>query len=395
MSAWAQTELFRYRLPLVRPLTLPSGTHEVREGVLLRLTDDEGRQGWGEAAPLPGYSPDTLAETIAWFRVWAAGKPTVLAIGTPDAELGHRAGGIGPRRPVSRRPVSAHLARAAEGLGLPRHSPSAMWAIVQAGAEIESVREGRPLPQVYAGRNRLGAPRETVALNALLLGDREQVLRAARLAEETGYRAAKLKVGGEATAAAALAREVAAALGPVALRLDANGAWTLAEALAFAAGLGGVAVEYVEEPLADVADLPALARRAPRVRWALDEGLGEALANPAVAAAMRAAVVKPMLGAARVWAAQHELVRGFGTPRSEAARGPVVVSSVFESGVGMRHLVALAAALGDAPAGLDTYGWLAEDVLARRLPLAGPTVDVAAVLAPNAVDLGRLTPVPL
>ena len=269
-----------------------------------------------------------------------------------------------------------------------------MWAIVQAGAEIESVREGRPLPQVYAGRNRLGAPRETVALNALLLGDRAQVLGAARRVGEAGYRAAKLKVGGEATAAAALAREVAAALGPVALRLDANGAWTLAEALAFAAGLGGVAVEYVEEPLADVADLPALARRAPRVRWALDEGLGEALGSPAVAAAMRAAVVKPMLGAARVWAAQHELAQGL-TPRSEAARGPVVVSSVFESGVGMRHLVALAAALGDAPAGLDTYGWLAEDVLARRLPLAGPTVDVAAVLAPNAVDLGRLTPVPL
>ena len=57
--------------------------------------------------------------------------------------------------------------------------------------------------------------------------------------------------------------------------------------------------------------------------------------------------------------------------------------------------VALAAALGDTPAGLDTYRWLADDVLERRLPLAGPTVDVADVLAPNPVRLDRLTRIDL
>ena len=73
----------------------------------------------------------------------------------------------------------------------------------------------------------------------------------------------------------------------------------------------------------------------------------------------------------------------------------MVVSSTFESGVGMRHLVALAAALGDTPAGLDTYRWLADDVLERRLSLAGPTVNVADVLAPNPVRLDRLTRIDL
>ena len=105
---------------------------------------------------------------------------------------------------------------------------------------------------------------------------------------------------------------------------------------------------------------------------------------------MGAAVVKPMLGPEHVGQARRELSTGIWMPRPEARRGPVVVSSVFESGVGMRHLVALAAALGDAPAGLDTYRWLAADVLARPLAVGGPTVDVAEALAPNAVDVGRL-----
>ena len=108
---------------------------------------------------------------------------------------------------------------------------------------------------------------------------------------------------------------------------------------------------------------------------------------------MQAAVVKPMLGPARIGQARRELSGGIWTPRPVERRGPVVVSSVFESGVGMRHLVALAAALGDVPAGLDTYRWLAADVLAEPLAIGGPAVDVAAVLAPNPVDLSRLTPV--
>ena len=57
-------EVFRYRLPLVAPLVLPSGTHTEREGILLRLRAADGTEGWGEAAPLPGYSPDTLDDVL-------------------------------------------------------------------------------------------------------------------------------------------------------------------------------------------------------------------------------------------------------------------------------------------------------------------------------------------
>ncbi|MCB1110189.1 MAG: hypothetical protein KDK64_04355 [Chlamydiia bacterium] len=36
----------------------------IREGILIRLESDSGRVGWGEVAPLPGYSKETLEEAL-------------------------------------------------------------------------------------------------------------------------------------------------------------------------------------------------------------------------------------------------------------------------------------------------------------------------------------------
>ena len=52
----------RYRLPLVRPLRLAKGrVLDVREGVLLH---DLQSGGWGDAAPLPGFSPETVEDVM-------------------------------------------------------------------------------------------------------------------------------------------------------------------------------------------------------------------------------------------------------------------------------------------------------------------------------------------
>ncbi|HYE58250.1 MAG TPA: o-succinylbenzoate synthase, partial [Rhodothermales bacterium] len=73
---------------------------------------------------------------------------------------------------------------------------------------------------------------------------------------------------------------------------------------------------------------------------------------------------------------------------AQAARGlhmEAVVSAAFESGVGTRHALALAAGLGDTPAGLDAYNQLAEDVLHPRLSLGGPYVTLSEAWAPRTV----------
>ena len=158
------------------------------------------------------------------------------------------------------------------------------------------------------------------------------------------------------------------ALGPgVALRLDANRAWSDADARAFAAAVGEVA--YVEEPLADPAGGAALSRDT-GLPIALDESIQDGASVEAWAAA---AILKPTLVGG--------LVATLRIAASARALGvPVVLSAAFESGVGLRGVAALAAATGAEPAGLDTYRWLAADVL-PPLPFSRPTVDLDAVFA--------------
>ena len=56
----AALDLVPYRLALRESVVWNGERRDHREGILLRLTDLEGRTGWGDAAPLPGFSRETL-----------------------------------------------------------------------------------------------------------------------------------------------------------------------------------------------------------------------------------------------------------------------------------------------------------------------------------------------
>ena len=52
--------LYRYQLPFTQPLAFHGQLQVAREGLLVRIDD-----GWGEIAPLPGFSKETLADAQA------------------------------------------------------------------------------------------------------------------------------------------------------------------------------------------------------------------------------------------------------------------------------------------------------------------------------------------
>ncbi|MEM8558732.1 MAG: o-succinylbenzoate synthase [Bacteroidota bacterium] len=351
----ASLSAFRYQLPLVRPLPLSGQTVTVREGLLVRLEED-GHTGWGDVAPLPGFSTETVEDAITALRSLGGSVP--LAADAP----------LDPALPPSVR----------FGLDVAR------WSLQAADATVSVSR-------VLAK-----TPAASVPLNGLLSGTPEAVLAdAARLAD-AGYPALKLKVGrGDLTDEAALVRRIHAAHPTVALRLDANRAWSYDDAHRFADALGATPIEYIEEPLADPAQLGDLAGET-GLPIALDESVTAMAVSDLDAHAYAVAVVlKPsFLGGTRAWSFA-ERARDLGMR--------VTWSAAFESGVGLQGLVAMAAASGTpeappTPAGLDTYRWLAADVFvsdASPLPLGQPLVDVAQTLAPRAIDLDRLTPVAL
>src|SRR5829696_7177251 len=61
-------ELYRYEIHLEAPVKLKNATLQRRKGTLVRLTAGDGSGGWGEAAPLPGFSPETLEEATEGLR---------------------------------------------------------------------------------------------------------------------------------------------------------------------------------------------------------------------------------------------------------------------------------------------------------------------------------------
>ncbi len=220
---------------------------------------------------------------------------------------------------------------------------------------------------------------------------------AAVLARFPGCTTAKVKVG---EAGQALGddvdrvAEVRALMGPAArLRVDANGAWTPAQALAALTRLARYDLEYAEQPCPDVPTLAALRRDLAAagldVPVAADESVRRAADPFAVAAAGAAdlAVVKvaPLGGVAAVLAVAARLAAEHGLD--------VVVSSALDTSVGIAAGVAAAAALPGEPraCGLGTAGLLARDVTLEPLVARGGRLPARpAAPVPDRLRLAEL-----
>jgi o-succinylbenzoate synthase len=189
------------------------------------------------------------------------------------------------------------------------------------------------------------------------------------LARAAGCRTAKIKVaerGQTPTDDAARVEAVRDALGPSGkVRLDANGGWSLDEALHAVRELNRFDLEYVEQPCASVGELADLRRRLARsglsVLIAADESIRRAQDPYEVAERQAAdiAVLKVQpLGGVR---ACLQIAERIGLP--------VVVSSALETSIGIRAGLALAAALPELPyaCGLNTVALLADDLAVEPL----------------------------
>ncbi len=66
----AQVALTPLRLELHQPLKTSRGTYAAREGFLVRLVDEDGRVGWGEAMPLPEFGTEPLAACGEALSAW-------------------------------------------------------------------------------------------------------------------------------------------------------------------------------------------------------------------------------------------------------------------------------------------------------------------------------------
>jgi L-alanine-DL-glutamate epimerase-like enolase superfamily enzyme len=338
-------ELSQTTLRFASPLTTSYATLTERPLIQIALTGDDGVTGHGEAAPLEPYDGVSVARVVEALERYMP----ILA-----ASAGRKPGEL------------LDACRAADDL------PHAIAALDIAFWDLAGQRAGQPISALLSDRSATSVP-----VNASIAAeDRAGAAEAAAAAVHDGYHCLKVKVGvGDDAGRVAAVR---AAAGPqVALRLDANGAWTVAEAERAIAALAPAGLELVEEPVRGVAATRELRERVP-VRIAIDETAGEpgALAGGIADAVClrlgRCAGIAGLLAAA-------SLVRSTGAD--------VYLSSTYDGPLGVAAALHAAAALRvELPCGLATLG-LFEDI-GDQLPVRDGVVAV-----PDAPGLG-VAPLP-
>lgn len=217
----ASLEVIPYALPFRDPYVTSRGRLERREVVLLRLRDEQGLVGLGEAVPLSLRGGTALADIVAELEA-------LEQLGTLDEE------GI-----------------AAAGLSAPGRCAALTALLDLRGRRAAGGLDGLAAPEATEP--------EPVRCNATLVaGEPAAVAADAERWAEEGFTTFKLKLGtGEDVAQVRAVRE---ALGPEArIRVDANGAWGVEMGKRLLAELEPLGLELAEQPAATIEELGELA----------------------------------------------------------------------------------------------------------------------------------------
>ena len=222
----ASIEAFSFRVPVQTPIKVAFGTFRDRPFVLVRLTDVDGAQGWGEVwANWPAVGAEHRARLVVDIGERLIGKLydspqdlyqkltaslEVLVLQTLE---------VGP------------IAQVVAGIDI------AAW-------DLAARREGKPLHRLLSDREVLSVPVYATGINP----DEPERFAAARQAE--GHQAFKLKTGFGHDVDVRNLRAMRETLGPGAtITCDANQAHSLETAIAFARDIAPLNLSWFEEPI--------------------------------------------------------------------------------------------------------------------------------------------------
>jgi D-galactarolactone cycloisomerase len=218
-------DTFVFRAPADPPVRTSFGIMHNRPALLVRLTDADGVQGWGEVwCNFPSVGAEHRARLIGSVlaqavcaQTWASPQACFEALSRHVRVLAIQSGEPGP------------LAQVVAGVDI------ALWDLV-------GKRLGQPLWQLFGGN-------DTVAVYTSGINP-DHPERVAEAKAREGYTAFKLKVGFGDQRDEDNVRSLRAALGPSAtLMIDANQAWTPEQAAAMSGRLAPYDLTWLEEPL--------------------------------------------------------------------------------------------------------------------------------------------------
>lgn len=239
-------------IPFVESFTHSAQVRRSCDSVVVRVRNEDGAVGFGEGAARPyvtGETPDSMVEHVArdlWPRMLATELPNFVDDGLTAVDA------IIPKMTLPG-VIAPNAARCALELA------TLDCVLGSSGASVAALLPPRRPALTYGG--------------VISAGDAEAAAGRARQMKAVGLEHIKLKVGTGPDVERV--RAVREALGPdVSLRLDANGAWNLQQAVDFLDAVAPFGIAAVEQPLprAALGDLKAL-RQAVAIPVMADESL--------------------------------------------------------------------------------------------------------------------------
>jgi L-Ala-D/L-Glu epimerase len=199
----------------IHPFVIARGGYSHHRNVIVRLTDDDGVEGYGEAAPnrYYGESVSTVIAALGQF------KPVL-----------ERAD------PFSLEAIESHLNRVLRG------NASAKSAVSSALHDLVGKRLGLPVFRLW------GLDASTTPESSFTIAIAENHELEMRVTEARDYPILKIKLGTDRDAE--IVRIVRNAAPAKRLRVDANAAWTAKHAVRMSDFLAEQGVEMIEQPVA-------------------------------------------------------------------------------------------------------------------------------------------------
>jgi o-succinylbenzoate synthase len=380
---------FPYKIPFRTTFTTAHGTLIKREGAIVEIVTEYNLSGIGEIAPLPEFAGDDLPTALAplpGLSSQLCGKDLLAAL-TSLYTMGHKL----PATTLCGL-ESALLDVLGKCTGRSVHEILVgVLNLAPTGGEPEKLAG-------YSGYGHEGAKsagtlnlaptemafKKRVPVNVVIgaMSTEDAIIRAHE-AVYAGYSCIKLKVGNDDPETEIMRiAAVRNAIGPdIHLRLDANEAWTFAEAMRILSRCTPYNVQYVEQPLpaSNLDEMRTLRYNVP-VPIAADEAVYDLESARRVLAheAAQVLILKPQL-AGGLRAGRQIL--------TEATQHGVqcVITSTIETGVGITGALHLAAASPEVTleCGLATLHLLADDLLIDHL-----TLDAGFLAVPMGSGLG-------
>lgn len=321
--------IFTYQIPFKKPFRTAGTTFSHREGIILNYSE-QGIEAYGEVAPLPGFSEETLDQVREVLLLNRTNLQQALSDGQADEFI--------------------------KLLDSIHQFPSLSFGLDTLNYDLQAKRKKLSLPEFL-----FNSYSDIIPTNAVLsIQHKEEILKQAAKLIEQGFNTLKVKVGENFEQEYEILRSLREQFPKLTIRIDANQAWGTEEAIQNLHTLQSLQIEYCEQPVA-ASDSQGLKKvtKAVKINVAADESVRnkKAAEELLVNKVANLLIFKPMLmGTFKNIFVTKQLADTHNTE--------VVFTSAMESAVGRSAIAGLSGGLAspNRAQGISTGSLFEEDL---------------------------------